>query len=159
MKLMIVGHGRHGKDTMCEILSKIGYSFESSSHFASKFIYKELKHKYFYDSPEECYDDRHNHRSEWYDLISAFNADDPARMSRLIFEEYDIYCGNRNKVEFNLAKEQGLFDLSVWVDASKRLPPEDSSSNTITPDMCDIIINNNGTLEEFERRVLKLFQQ
>ena len=47
-KLLVIGHGRHGKDTVCEILrDKYGYSFESSSQFCSKlFIYEMLKKKY-----------------------------------------------------------------------------------------------------------------
>jgi len=36
-KLLVIGHGRHGKDTVCEILrDKYGFSFESSSQFCSK---------------------------------------------------------------------------------------------------------------------------
>ena len=40
-KLLVIGHGRHGKDTVCEILrDHYGYTFESSSQFCSKlFIY------------------------------------------------------------------------------------------------------------------------
>jgi len=47
-KLLVIGHGRHGKDTVCEILrDKYDYSFESSSQFCSKlFIYDQLKDKY-----------------------------------------------------------------------------------------------------------------
>ena len=62
-KLLIIGHGRHGKDTVSEILcNDFKLSFISSSMFAcKKFIYDELKDKYEYKSFEECYDDRHNH--------------------------------------------------------------------------------------------------
>jgi hypothetical protein len=49
-KLLVIGHGRHGKDTVCEFLrDDYGYSFESSSQFCSKlFIYDNLKDKYGY---------------------------------------------------------------------------------------------------------------
>lgn len=40
------------------------------------------------------------------------------------------------------------------MDASERLPMKDSSSFNINKSYADIIIDNNGTLEEFERRVL-----
>jgi len=38
LKLLIIGHGRHGKDTVCEILrDKYNLQvFESSSRFCSK---------------------------------------------------------------------------------------------------------------------------
>ena len=47
LKLLIIGHGRHGKDTVSEILhDNYGYSFESSSQFCSKlFIFNDLKDK------------------------------------------------------------------------------------------------------------------
>ena len=65
LKLLVIGHGRHGKDTVCEILrDRYGYTFESSSKFCSKlFIYNDLKNKYNYLNEEECYADRHNHRA------------------------------------------------------------------------------------------------
>ena len=49
-KLLVIGHGRHGKDTVCEILrDHYGYTFESSSKFCSlQFIYNDLKDKYGY---------------------------------------------------------------------------------------------------------------
>ena len=100
-KLLVVGHGRHGKDTVCEILkNRYGFSFESSSQFCSRlFIFDNLKRKYGYNTEQECYADRHNHRAEWYDAICAYNALDGARLGKEIFKEHDIYCGLRNKKE------------------------------------------------------------
>jgi hypothetical protein len=90
-KLLVIGHGRHGKDTVCEILrDKYGYSFESSSAFCSKlFIYDQLKKKYNYDSEEQCYADRHNHRTEWYNAISDMNKRDAATLGRAIFADLE----------------------------------------------------------------------
>ena len=81
LKLLVIGHGRHGKDTVCEILrDRYGYSFESSSQFCSRlFIYDQLKDKYEYTSEEQCYADRHNHRQEWYEAICDYNVPDPSR--------------------------------------------------------------------------------
>ena len=44
-KLLVIGHGRHGKDTVSEILCQdFKLSFISSSMFAcKKFIYNDLK--------------------------------------------------------------------------------------------------------------------
>ena len=64
-KLLIIGHGRHGKDTVCEILKEsYGFNFRSSSDFcAEKLVYPLLKDLYNYNSYQEAYADRHNHRS------------------------------------------------------------------------------------------------
>ena len=82
LKLLVIGHGRHGKDTVCELLrDRYGYSFESSSQFCSRlFIYNQLKEKYGYADEQACYADRHNHRQEWYEAICAYNVPDAARL-------------------------------------------------------------------------------
>jgi dephospho-CoA kinase len=149
-KLLVIGHGRHGKDTVCEMLrDKYGYSFESSSQFCSKlFIYNQLKSKYGYTNEEQCYADRHNHRAEWYDAICAYNYPDAARLGREIFKEHDIYCGLRNKREFFAMKNTNVFDYAIWVDRSDHLPEEDSSSMSLKQWMADFTIDNNGSKEE-----------
>lgn len=151
-KLLIIGHGRHGKDTVCEMLrDRYGYSFESSSKFCSTlFIYDKLKELYGYKTEEQCYADRHNHRSEWYDAICAYNVPDAARLGREMFDAYDIYCGLRNKKEFHAMKNTGVFDYAIWVDRSDHLPPESKDSMSLEPWMADFTIDNNGTLEELE---------
>ena len=158
IKLLIVGHGRHGKDTVSEILrDRYGYSFESSSQFCSKlFIYDMLQEKYGYTTEAECYADRHNHRQEWYEAICAYNVPDASRLGRAIFKEHDIYCGLRNRREFFAMKNTGVFDLAVWVDRSDHLPEEPKTSMSLEQWMADYTIDNNGSLEELEFNVAQL---
>ena len=157
-KLLVIGHGRHGKDTVCEILrDRYDYSFESSSQFCSKlFIYDQLKDKYGYTSEEQCYADRHNHRAEWYDAICDYNVPDAATLGREMFAAYDIYCGLRNKREFFAMQNTGVFDYAIWVDRSKYLMPESKDSMSLEQWMADYTIDNNGTLEELKFNVDQL---
>ena len=154
-KLLIIGHGRHGKDTACDILrDSYGFQFRSSSDFcAEHVIFPVLRDRYGYMSIEECYQDRHSHRSEWYDLISEYCQEDASRLGREIFGEYDIYCGLRNRREYEAMRLEGIFDYCVWVDRSEHLPPEDSSSMTLSKEQADYVIDNNGSLEELTERV------
>jgi len=149
-KLLIIGHGRHGKDTVCEMLrDKYNYSFESSSKFCSTlFIYDQLKDRYEYVDEEQCYADRHNQRAEWYNAICAYNVPDASRLGREIFTAHDIYCGLRNKKEFHAMRNTGVFDYAIWVDRSDHLPTEDPSSMSLEQWMADFTIDNNGSLEE-----------
>ena len=141
MKYLVIGHGRHGKDTVCEILQQLGLTFVSSSWFvAEKVIFPHMN----YDTVQECYDDRHNHRQQWHDLIHEYCKDDHSRLVKEILAENDIYCGLRNRKEFEASKH--LFDVVFWVDRSEHLPPE--SSNELTADDADFVIDNNGSLEE-----------
>lgn len=63
-KILILGHARHGKDTLAEILNKeYGMTFMSSSQAANEiFLFDELKNKYGYKTKEESFNDRVNHR-------------------------------------------------------------------------------------------------
>lgn len=159
-KLLVIGHGRHGKDTVCEILrDRYGYSFESSSRFCSKlFIFNNLKTKYRYTDEEQCYADRHNHRAEWYDAICAYNVPDASRLGREIFKQHDIYCGLRNKREFHAMRNTDVFDHAIWVDRSDHLPLEAKTSMSLEQWMSDFTIDNNGSLEELQFNVDQLIQ-
>src|SRR5690606_30083610 len=97
-KLLVVGHMRHGKDTFAEILrDHYGLKFESSSQAAADiFIYEALKDKYGYKTSEECFEDRVNHRQEWYEMICEYNIEDRARLAKGILERADCYVGMRD---------------------------------------------------------------
>lgn len=158
IKLCVTGHCRHGKDTFAELLQEhFGLKYISSSQAcANIFIYDELKNKYGYKTPEECFMDRVNHRQEWYQLICDYNKDDKARLAKEILKYNNAYVGMRDTTEIKECLKQNLFDLIIWIDASKRLPLENSNSFNITPSDADIIIDNNGTYQEFKEKVLRL---
>ena len=160
LKLLVIGHGRHGKDTVCEMLrDDYGYTFESSSRFCSKlFIYNDLKDKYGYANEEECYADRHNHRAEWYDAICAYNVPDPATLGREMFNTYDIYCGLRNKKEYHAMRNTKVFDYAIWVDRSDYLPPESKDSMSLEQCMANFTIDNNGTLDDLKFNLNELMR-
>ncbi len=145
MKLMVCGYARHGKDQFCEFM---GLSYASSSMAAlDEAIWPVMGHNY--ESKEQCFEDRINHRAEWHRLITEYNTPDLTRLARAILKDNDVYCGIRNRDEFHAARRASLFDLSVWIDAGDRMPPESLDSCKMMKEDCDIIITNNGTLEEF----------
>lgn len=161
MKILVMGYARHGKDTVCEILAQRGYRFTSTSLFCAERImmpaFERINIAQPYDSVEDCFNDRHNHRAFWFDMISAFNRPDGTALGRAIFEEHDIYCGIRNAREFHALKNAGVFDVAIWVDRSDHLPPEYRSSCTVELWMADFVIDNNGTLEELRINIDQLF--
>ena len=154
-KLLIIGHGRHGKDTMAELLERdYGMTFKASSMAASEiFIYEELKEKYDYVDPADCFHDRSNHRAEWYDMICDYNKDDRARLAKEILSNSDCYVGMRDLEEIDECMKQGVFDLIVWVDASERLPEEGKDSFNVPKSRAHVVLYNNDTLESFEEKV------
>jgi hypothetical protein len=159
-KLLVIGHGRHGKDTVCELLrDQYQFVFRSSSDFcAERFIYLALRDKYGYNSYAQCYDDRHNRRAEWFNMIHDYCKNDYARLGREIFKENHIYCGLRNKAEFHAMRNTGVFDYCIWVDRADHLPLEDRSSMNLDIWMADYVIDNNGTLSDLHRNTCQLAQ-
>src|SRR5690606_25868868 len=121
LKVLLLGHARHGKDTVAELLrDRHVLSFQPSSMFAAERIVMPAfeARGMPYTSVEECYRDRVHHRSTWYDLICDYNRGDPARLARELFAEHDVYCGLRAEEEFRAVEAAGLFDLCIWVDRS-----------------------------------------
>lgn len=158
MNILIIGHGRHGKDTVAELLSEYyGLKFCSSSEFVSEhYIFDKLKDKYGYKNHIECFNDRSNHRAEWYDLICEYNKNDKCRLAKAIFEVNDCYVGMRDHSEIRECKDTGLVDIVIWVDASGRLPDEPNDSFNITHEDADFIIPNNGSLDDLKERVFRI---
>jgi hypothetical protein len=160
LKLMILGYARHGKDTVAEILrDNLGLKFASSSFAAAEKVMRPFlaAKGIMYNSLEECYADRVNHRQDWYEQIKAYNTPDGSRLAREIYKDNDIYVGMRNEVELEAVRKEGLYDYSIWVDRSKHVAPESSASCSITPAMANYVIDNNGTLEQLKINTLALY--
>ena len=154
-KLLILGHARHGKDTLAELLNEMyGLTFISSSQAAADiFIYEDLKDQFGYNNPIECFEDRINHRVLWYDMICAYNSVEKTRLAKEILKKSDCYVGMRDGAEIDQCNKENLFDLIIWVDASERLPKEPANSFNIDESYADVILHNNGTYEEFKNKV------
>lgn len=133
LRMMILGHARHGKDdTAMLICAYLNIEYLSSSHVAmDSFLYDLIKTVVPYENKEECYADRVNHRDFWHKAIKVLNHTDKASLSKIIFAKSPMYCGIRENGELTEAAAQSVFNVSIWVDAMDRKPPEPVSSNNI----------------------------
>jgi len=154
-KLLIIGHARHGKDSVADYLHHCyGYMpTDSSVRAAEIFLFDVLAEKYGYKTFDECYQDRVHHRAEWYEAIKAYNTPEKTRLARAIMADSDVYVGMRDRDEINACREAGIFDLIIWVDASERLPPEPSDSFNIDQSLADVIIDNNGDIASLYKNI------
>jgi hypothetical protein len=158
-KILVIGHGRHGKDTVAEMLrEEYGLRFTSSSLFCAERVVlpamMAVGHQYA--TAKECFEDRHNHRELWYRVIEDFNTPDKTALARAILTENDVYVGLRSHREFHACRNAGLFDAVVWVDASERVPSESRGSMTLEPWMADYVLDNNGPDVEAMRPRLRV---
>ena len=157
MKILIIGHGRHGKDTVAEIIAEVfNSSFASSSYAACVHtIFPAIKDKYNYTTHEGCYADRSNHRQEWMDLITKYNTPDKSKLCKQILSENDMYVGMRCPLEYEASKH--LFNFVVWVDRSAVLNADPTMQIPYDAETM-LLISNNGDLAELKYNVLEKFQ-
>lgn len=152
-KLMITGHANHGKDLVCKYLRRIyGFKYSTSKYAVDKFIFDELSEKFNASSKKEFMEIKNSSnelRAAMFNSISEYNKQDPHKLFNEIMSLCNIYCGARRKIEVNW----DMIDLSIWVDASERLPAEPSASMTLKPSDCDIVLNNNTSKEDLYRRI------
>lgn len=156
LKLCIIGHKRHGKSTVAKIIKYVyGLSFSDSSYAcASIFIFDELNGKYNYQKDgmtksegiQACFEDRVNHRKEWFDLICGFNAEDPTRLAREIMRTHSIYCGMRSVTELTQCIKDEVFNGVIWVIDKRK--PDETGSFDIPFGIQNYTIQNNGTIED-----------
>jgi hypothetical protein len=152
-RLMILGMGRHGKDTTAEYLrDEYGFSHISCSLFVMEKAVlpaaRRSKSMPDYATPEECYNDRHNHREFWFKAISKYNSRNKARLGTELFKTFDMCVGLRCRKEFEALRTKKAFDAVIWVDRSALLPPESEQSMTLKQSDADFVIDNNGTLAD-----------
>ena len=159
-KILILGHGRHGKDTVAEILqTKLGLKFQSSSMAALDAIFPALDAVMGYRSPgislnkakQFAFRDRHSKRRLWKALITLYNSPDKTALCRKILEESDIYVGMRCNEEYEACKH--LFHKIFYVDASKRVSKKDPTMKIpyVASEM--VKLNNNGDEASLELEV------
>lgn len=165
LKLMIVGHARHGKDTVADFIKELyGVRFTSSSWFCAERVLmpaflreaKKEKIEFPYGSAQECFDDRHNHREFWHQEIAKYATPDLTRLTREIFRANDMYVGCRNYRELMACRSAGCYDYAIWVDRIQHVKPEPETSMNIPAWMADYWVDNNGSLQQTRLNVAEL---
>ncbi len=158
MKILILGDARHGKDTVADMIcDESNLKSMSSSKFAlNTFLFDTLKEKYGlnYNSTDEAFDDRVNHRDKWFDEICIYNKKDPIKLARNLLNNADIYVGLRSSIEVEKAIKENLFNIIIGV-YNYRLPRENKDSNNADVfKYSDFVIMNNGDLLDLKDNVL-----
>lgn len=152
MKIAICGLGRAGKDTAAEYLrDEFGLRYtHGTSRWAAMIVWVEMtKRNINYDTVQECFEDRHNHRELWAKIIGRHNAADPCRMYRECLEHQDILVGLRWRSEFLACKAAKLWDVSLYVTRPGCIDP----TCEVLPGDCDYVIRNDGTLAQFHAKL------
>ena len=149
-RIAICGHGRHGKDTAAQ-----WFADHTPLRFAgslSWFLAKDVA-KHLGCSREQAFLRRHESddmRMLWYRIGNETRQHDPGYLVRQALAEGDIVCGLRDAEEAALIVDEGLVDMMIWIERPG-LP--DDPTMMFGPEMCDIVIRNDGSLEAFYRKL------
>jgi hypothetical protein len=151
-RILIVGHGRVGKDTACEYLARITHLrfAGSTSVYLARYVAERLG-----VSEQEAYLTRHSNRNFWHRVGNEVRRRDPGLLIRESLLHAEIVGGVRDLEEINICRQEHLVDLIVWI-SNERVKSD--STVKFTKRDCDIIVPNHWSLEEFHLRLLRLAQ-
>lgn len=155
MILGICGYGEHGKGTASRYLSyKYGLKYsQSTSEAAAGVVFSKLAPVYGYETVEQAWDDRRNHRDEWASIIWEYNQPDGLTLYRDMLTDNEIIEGVRKEAELLALREAGILDYVIWIDASLRVPVEGAASCQVTPKLCDVTVDNNHDLHNMHQQL------
>jgi len=156
-RILIVGHGRAGKDTAAIYLSKLTtIPYAGSTSWAAKEIVAEQLEIH----EQEAWETRHTHRAQWKSICDAVREKHQTILieralasvnmnsaSDFLEDWSGIVVGVRDYEEIYAAKQQKLFGRILWIDRPGI--PEDPTV-TFTASDCDEVIVNDGTLDRFK---------
>lgn len=157
MRMMVIGHGGHGKDFFCKFArDEFGLKFRSSSMMMCEhpFIQERMRCRGVdFVGAEHLFSIRRSFRVELEECISEWIAQGNSLAER-IFAENDIYCGARRAEELHGVP----IDLCVYIDAFPRLQRSDPTMK-IPMSYVDVIVLNNTTKDEFLYRSRRLLSE
>jgi len=153
-KILVLGHGQHGKDTVSNMISyTYGLKLGGSSELGFKAIKPRLQKLFPNESDEQLFENRRIHRNTWKRLIKEYNTPDPTRLTRDILRVYDGYVGIRDLDEYKATEH--LYDIKIWVDRSLHKPNDPSMEIEYDPNEM-LLLNNNGPLAHLKDALLEI---
>lgn len=179
----VSGHGESGKDEFARLLAKhTGLRYICSTSAVMRDLWWEhirlgiwskanstnvdSQYRFFgdvsiepdqYPDIDAFYEDRRNHRDVWKRYYDHFNREfDPvdgiAAYKATVNAGNDFLVGIRQEREFRSARDV-LINFSIWVSRPGTLidPTQEYDS-----DLCDLVIFNNGTLNDLDDEALRV---
>jgi len=143
--IALCGPGRSGKDECAQWLAantplRFG---RSTSQVIAPHVAERLG-----VSVPEAFARRHEDRQLWFSVGNELRLHDPTFLVRECLRDGEIVVGMRNRDEVIAARSRRLIDLFVWIT---RDVPRDPTQ-AYGPELCDIEVENRGTLAElFDR--------
>lgn len=149
LRLAICGPSRCGKDSAALYLrDRYGMVYWGST---SRVILPHVAQRLGI-SEETAYANRHAHADLWFAVGNELRRDDRAALARHVLARGDLCVGVRDHDEMEAVRDEGLCDLSIWLDRPGRRDP----TMRYGPELCDVTILNHGSLDHLYARLDRL---
>lgn len=145
--LAFCGHGRSGKDLAAEWLGanyRIRYTGSISKAICPLVAFVKGQ------SEEKTFNERHDDRMYWFEFCNELRRDDPTLLVKLTLVDNDVVAGIRSAIELDKCADNGVIDLSIWVDNPR---VSDDPTVEFTEGDCDITIMNDSTKTAYFQRL------
>lgn len=171
MKILICGPDGHGKSTLGAFMAPGAFA-NSSEYLFEKAIWPALGPHGTgqFEERQACIDLKDNYRHSWKKAIYEYLADDPAKAVREFFSPqitarraYELagvacYVGVRSAAEFYAAKEEGLFNYSIWIENERVHRPSNPLAGDVCGQDCNITLKNDSGLFELGAKAASLME-
>lgn len=141
-KILIVGPGRCGKDSLGEFINKNSKHTYAGS--TSKFLAKYVAQQ-FQISIEQAYELRHKHRERWFEIGNSIRESDHGLLQKEALAVGNVVAGIRDFREITWACCCDIYDHIIWIDADVEQDP------TLTFTANDIAVIFKGKRTKFTR--------
>lgn len=144
LKILIVGHGRSGKDEAAQFMQEhLGFRYGGSTSWAAL----PLMAEHLGLHPMHAWEQRHALRQLWRNQCDVFRKQDPCLLiRRALSNDANVITGVRGLPEIDAAIAEGLFTHIVWINRPGT--PVDPTLD-FGSERANVVILNDGTLEEF----------
>ena len=146
------GHGRAGKDTAAEFLC--GHTLAVYPGSASSMVLPVVATALGV-SPEQAWNERHQHRQFWIEFCHAFRGRDYSLLIRMCLGAGDVAVGVRGRLELEHAVAEGVLGTTLWID-NNRVQPDPTVE--YGPEDCDFVVPNHGSRMELYARMRKFIK-
>ncbi|MDE2438782.1 MAG: hypothetical protein KGN01_05330 [Patescibacteria group bacterium] len=162
-RILIVGHGRSGKDESALYLGRrLGLRYTGSTSLAVRPL---LAHAIYGKNDlltqEHCYAHRHEDREYWYEYCNLLRRIDPLMLIKLCLSFSDILVGTRSFEELNNAVKVQRPTHILWLERSVPIDPtlEFRYDDLLQyARMANVIrVDNTGSIEELYNNLDILF--
>lgn len=153
IRLAVCGYGRSGKDTVGKWLHENTSLVcrQSTSEAAADLVFREWGRLHF-ATKQECWLRRHLWRDKWAEIIWRYNQPNGLTLYwDMVNAGNSVLVGIRNGDELTACVGAGVVTLSLWVERKDAY--EGVGSMTLRREDCDLVILNNGTLDELYARL------